>query len=403
MDEITALREQLAALRAENAELRKAEMRLDSVLQIAKIGSWELDLKARRSEWSKETRALLGVGPEAPPTPETVLSVALPEDRHIVRDALRGVAEGERRYDVTYRLRWSDGSIHTIHSVADAVTHEGTRATRLVGIVQDITEREALRAQLLQSQKMETVGRLAAGLAHDLNNMLTVIIGAADFIRLTVGDSEVLQDVEMIMEAVGHASGLTQGMLAYSRQQVLQPQPVEVNELLHNLRKMLARLLGEDISISVTVEEGIGRVFVDPAQLVQVLVNLALNARDAMPRGGELRFETSSDPSPDPRAPNGLARVRVQDTGEGMAPEVLARAFDPFFTTKETHRGTGLGLSTVQGIISQSGGWIDVESAPGQGTTFDIFLPITAVPGQQATQTARGRPEEPPGPGAGGG
>ncbi|MBZ0117304.1 MAG: response regulator [Sandaracinaceae bacterium] len=380
------LEERLARLEAENAELRKSDLRLAHVLEIARIGSWELDLVTRQAIWAPETRHLLGVGPDAPATPDTVLAVTDPADRHIIADALAGVLAGSKKYDITYRVHRPDG-MHIIHSRGDVLTDEAGHPRRIVGVVQDVTAQEELRAQLLQSQKMETLGRLSAALAHDLNNMLTVILGSCDFVAESVlGNAAAEEDVSTIREAAHRAAELTRGLLAYSRRQHLRPEPVDVNEVLGRLRKMLDRLLGESIRLEVLTAP-VAAVLVDPQQLLQALVNLAVNARDAMPDGGTLTLRTSQSRLPLELGGGDRAFVliSVHDTGIGMDRETLAQVFEPFFTTKPPHQGTGLGLATAYGVVAQSGGFMRAQSTLGEGSTFEIYLPIgRAVPVPQA-------------------
>jgi signal transduction histidine kinase/CheY-like chemotaxis protein len=240
--------------------------------------------------------------------------------------------------------------------------------------------------KLLQAQKMEAVGRLAGGVAHDFNNILTVILGAADEMlgRSSRTDAQSRELTLEVKDAAQRAAVLTRQLLAFSRQQPLQPRVIDLNEVIANVEKLLQRLIGEDIVISTCLEPALGLVRADPGQIEQVLMNLVVNARDAMPHGGRLTIETSNveravpDGSPKDAAPTPYVRMLVSDTGSGMPPEVLEHAFEPFFTTKERGRGTGLGLSTVLGIVAQSGGNISVSSEPGKGTTFKVFLPRIA-------------------------
>lgn len=375
---LAALESRVAELEMENWELAKSEIRLANVLEIAQMASWELDLDSGVSEWSPEIRYMLGVGPDAPALPETVLAVTEPEDRHIVMNALNRAVSGESRYDITYRINRPDGQ-RIMHSRGDVLRDEDGHPRRVVGIVQDVTEREALRSQLLQSQKMETIGRLSAALAHDLNNMLTVIVAACEFVAQGADDAQVLEDLDIIRDASHRAGDLVSSLLAFSRQTLLRPRPVDVNELLVQLRRMLRRLLGETIQIEV-VTTPVDTAIVDPQHLMQVLINLAVNARDAMPRGGTLTLRTEQRPLPaefraDPGAE--FILVRVEDTGQGMDRDTLAQVFEPFFTTKAPHEGTGLGLSTALGVIEQSGGHIRASSVVGEGSAFEICLPIT--------------------------
>src|SRR5438132_875323 len=279
------------------------------------------------------------------------------------------------------------------------------RPVGILGIGRDVTERVQLEQQLRQAQKMEAVGRLAGGIAHDFNNILTAITGYADLLLEDLAATDPRrQDADEIHKAADRAAGLTRQLLACSRQQVLQPTVLEVNTLVSDLEKMLRRLLGEDVELSTRLAPTTGRVKADPGQLEQVVMNLAVNARDAMPNGGKLTLETANvdldgayaaDHYPARAGP--FVMLAVSDTGIGMSEETQAHMFEPFFTTKEKGKGTGLGLATVYGIIKQSGGFIWVYSEVGHGTTFKLYLPRVeelaeraAAPAQARTRPARG-------------
>jgi PAS domain S-box-containing protein len=259
-----------------------------------------------------------------------------------------------------------------------------------------LRELSQTRDQLVQSQKMEAIGQLAGGVAHDFNNLLTVIIGRSQLFlaRVAVGDPG-RRDVEMVNRAAERAASLTRQLLAFSRKQVLKPEPLDLNALVGGLAPMLRRLIGEHIDLVIAPGADLGQVMADPGQIEQVVMNLVVNARDAMPDGGTMRVQTEHAQLGATRAhlegripPGDYVAVQVQDAGSGMDPATIARIFEPFFTTKEPGKGTGLGLSTVYGIVNQSGGHIGVDSAPGRGTTFTIYLPRTALP---VPSPARGR------------
>ena len=266
------------------------------------------------------------------------------------------------------------------------------RKAQLVGALRrSLQDLQRTQEQLVQSQKMEAVGRLAGGVAHDFNNQLTAIMGYADILRVSLPEEDSRRgEVAEIQRAAGRAAELTRQLLAFSRKQVLRPRIVDLNELVREMRGMLQRLIGENIGLVTLSVEGPMLVRADPAQLEQVIMNLAVNARDAMPRGGRLEIATEREPE-HAGLPGGPFHVlRVTDTGTGMSAEVMSRLFEPFFTTKEPGRGTGLGLSTVYGIVQQSGGHITCRSAPGEGTTFVIRLPSTTeLPGEVARPAER--------------
>jgi len=262
------------------------------------------------------------------------------------------------------------------------------RVTHLVGVHSDVSARHALEERYLQAQKMEAIGRLAGGVAHDFNNLLTVINGFSDML---IGDQEVAlrrdrprDPLLAIRDAGERAARLTAQLLAFSRRAIVEPQVLDLNREVESSTRMLRRLIGEDVKVVLELAASSPRVRMDPGQLEQVLMNLAVNSRDAMPRGGALRLATASvhlkEPPTSECAPGEYARLTVADSGIGMTPDVRAQAFEPFFTTKPPGRGTGLGLATVWGIVRQAGGAISVESAPGAGTTFEILLPLCSAP-----------------------
>jgi two-component system cell cycle sensor histidine kinase/response regulator CckA len=238
-------------------------------------------------------------------------------------------------------------------------------------VLRDITERRVLEDQLRQAQKIEAVGQLAGGIAHDFNNQLTVITGYGEIARRRIGAGPGANELEEIARAAERAGQLTRQLLAFARRQVLAPVRLDVNEVAAGLVPMLSRLIGETIEIAMLAGDALPPVLADRAQLEQVIINLAINARDAMPAGGTLAIETS--------VLDEHVRLAVSDTGSGIEPTMLERIFEPFYTTKEVGLGTGLGLATVHGIVTQSGGRVDVSSDPGLGSTFTVWLPAAAV------------------------
>jgi signal transduction histidine kinase/ActR/RegA family two-component response regulator len=287
-----------------------------------------------------------------------------------------------------------DGSTFWVSLNAQYVRAEDGRVTGTEGVVRDISDRRRLEAQLHQAQKMEAVGRLAGGIAHDFNNLLTVIQGYAEMLAESLkGDVEKDESVGEIMKAAQRAAALTRQLLAFSRQQVLEMQVLDLGAVVAETEKMLHRLIGEDVVVTVVRHPDLDRVKADPGQVTQVLLNLAVNARDAMPEGGRLTIEVSNllleaplEGAPEPIPPGKYVSISVADTGCGMDAETLGHIFEPFFTTKERGKGTGLGLATVYGIVRQSGGYVAVRSAPGAGTTLRTYWPqcdepVKAVPG----------------------
>ncbi|HKA02275.1 MAG TPA: ATP-binding protein [Candidatus Solibacter sp.] len=282
---------------------------------------------------------------------------------------------GEQRY------RTSSGRMIEVESAGHAIEY-GSRPAELV-VLMDVTQRRLLEDQLRQAQKMEAVGMLAGGVAHDFNNLLTIITGYSQLILNNLSPEDPnRQSAEQIMKAGERAATLTRQLLAFSRRQVLQPKVLDVNRLIGTLTTMLRRLIGEDIDLQLALADGLGQVNADPGQIEQVLMNLVVNARDAMPRGGTLTIETGNvnldenyTRSQVALKPGPYVLIAVSDTGTGMDDNTKAHAFEPFFTTKAPGRGTGLGLSTVFGIVRQSGGAVDIYSAPGKGTSAKVYLP----------------------------
>ena len=320
------------------------------------------------------------------------------------KEVKRGLATGAGTLHIEYRVRKKDGHYVTVKDEGQFILDESGKIGHMVGFITDVTEQRMLEEQLRQSQKMEAVGRLAGGLAHDFNNLLTVIKG---YSRMVLDDprrgEKVRTEVEHIDAAAERAASLTRHLLAFSRKQVLQPKVIDLNSLVMNLDKMLRRLIGEDIEVVTVPAPNLGFVNADPGQIEQVIMNLVVNARDAMPDGGKLTLETANIDldanyarDHDGVLPGSYVMLAVSDTGSGMDPQTQARIFEPFFTTKELGRGTGLGLSTVYGIVKQSGGHIWVYSELGRGTVFKIYLARVAdragiaAPLARAATKARG-------------
>jgi PAS domain S-box-containing protein len=293
-----------------------------------------------------------------------------------------------------WKHRKKDGSLIAVEITLHQLTFAGRSAE--LTLVNDITERKQLEEQLRQAQKMEAVGRLAGGVAHDFNNLLTVINGYSDLtLKRLPAEDPLRRNVEEVKRAGEHAANLTRQLLAFSRKQVLQPMIINLNEAVRETEKLLRRLIGEDVELRAALEPGLGSVKADPGQIEQVLMNLAVNARDAMPRGGKLTIGTENvylDEEYAARhvsvAPGRYVMLAVSDTGTGMDEQTQARIFEPFFTTKEQGKGTGLGLSTVYGIVKQSGGHVWVYSEVGRGTTFKVYLPRADEGAREDRETA---------------
>ena len=307
-----------------------------------------------------------------------------PDDRQKVVAAAEEAKRTGVGLRLEYRVRHKDGTWRTLESTASAVRSTRGEIEKLVVVNRDITERKYLEQQLYLSQKLEAVGRLSGGVAHDFNNLLGVIIGYSEVMQRRMKPEDPFREpIDEILKAGKRAAALTQQLLAFSRKQVLEPKILELNTVVTEVEKMLGRLIGEDVELKIVLSPQNERVKADRGQLEQVIMNLAVNARDAMPQGGKLTIETAGAEltEDDIRrhsyhiVPGRYVVLRVRDTGCGMDAEVQSHIFEPFFTTKASGKGTGLGLATVYGVIKQSGGYIWVESELGKGTQFQIYLP----------------------------
>jgi len=345
---------------------------------------------------------MLGYGDAAvTPDPRTLLSAedaARADELH--RELVDGVREG---YEAEQRFVAADGSDVFGRVDVRVVRDAGERPRFVLSMVQDVTEHKQLQEQLAHAQKMEAVGRLAGGVAHDFNNLLTAISGYAELAtgRVRDRDPEATRHMGEVTKAAGRARNLTRQLLAFSRKQILQPQILDLNHVVGELDAMLHRLIGENIEIVTVQRSHVGHIRADAGQLHQVIVNLAVNARDEMPDGGTLQIETANatiSPAEAARRggdvyPGSFARLTVRDTGRGMDAATKARLFEPFFTTKEVGKGTGLGLATVYGIVNQSGGFIEVESELGHGARFSVYLPTVGVGELTPVEPTEIRPE----------
>ena len=308
--------------------------------------------------------------------PEAWLDAIHPDDRPAARAAADRFRRGESG-EVEYRVVRPDRSVRWVRDAGFPVRDQAGQVVRVAGVAHDFTAHRELEEQYRQAQKMEAVGRLAGGIAHDFNNLLTAILGFSDVaLEALPAGSPAGSAVEEVRKASKRAAGLTRQLLAFSRRQVLQPRAVDLNAVVADLGRMLRRVLGPDVELVTDLAPTLHPVLADPGQLEQALTNLVVNARDAMPRGGRVAVRTADVGAGRPGGrPGPYVLLEVTDTGVGMADEVRARIFEPFFTTKPPGHGTGLGLAMVQGFVEQSGGSVEVESAPGRGATFRVYLP----------------------------
>jgi PAS domain S-box-containing protein len=355
--------------------LRSSEHWLRESQRISRIGSYVLDIRTGHWTRSEILDELLGIDSTYSHDRLARFAMVHEEDRQGVIDHLNNDVIGRQRpFQREFRIvRVRDGEIRWVQCNGDLSLDDGGPPGRLAGTLLDITDRKHIEAELLQAKKLESIGRLAGGVAHDFNNLLTVINGYAELLvrRVPSNDPSYTQ-LQEIRRAGDRAAELTMQLLAFSRKQVLQPKTLNFNDVVRDSDRMLRRVIGEEIDLVCVLDPSLRPVEADPGQLHQVIVNLAINARDAMPLGGTLTIETSNDGSE--------VCLTVSDTGHGMDHRTLEHVFEPFFTTKGVGKGTGLGLATVYGIVRQSAGRIHVESEPGRGSTFTVRLPVAERP-----------------------
>jgi PAS domain S-box-containing protein len=364
--------------------LRESEYSLAEAQRIAHLGNWNWNIFTNELRWSREIFRIFGVREESfAGTVEGFLSLVHPEDRKLVQDSVDEALTQDKAYSLTHRIVRPDGTHRYVHEQAEVFFDSSHKPARMVGTVQDVTEQRSLEAQFQQSQKMEAIGQLAGGVAHDFNNLLTIISGYSQLlVEETQSGNPANGHAREILKAADRAATLTRQLLTFSRRQVLSTQVLDLNVVLGNVDKMLRRLIGEDIDLLTHLEVNLGKVRADPGQVEQIIMNLAVNARDAMPKGGKLTLETANVDLDQaytnihfPVKPGPYVMLAVTDTGVGMDATTQAHMFEPFFTTKGQGKGTGLGLATVYGIVKQSSGNIWVYSEVGRGTVFKVYIP----------------------------
>jgi two-component system, cell cycle sensor histidine kinase and response regulator CckA len=371
------------------AELRANRERLELVLDATEEAYWDWNLKTDELLQSPRYDLMLGYGPyEVPRGYEEWLSLTHPEDAgRVSREFSEFVSSGKDLYSNEFRMRCKSGEYIWISARAKVVRRDSDGLpARLVGTLTDVTDRKKLEEQFRQAQKLESVGRLAGGVAHDFNNLLTVINGYSSLLIKGIPQGDVrLKHLGEIRKAGERAAELTRQLLTFSRKNIIEPRLLNLNSTAADCEMMLRRLAPDNIQFSAHFDAGKDEVVIDPGQVQQVLMNLVVNACDAMPSGGRLTVRTANldvtpgDAAQDAQLTAGIwVLLEVTDTGSGMDEDTLRHIFEPFFTTKDVGKGTGLGLSTVYGIVQQCRGIVRVESAPGAGTTFKVYFPVAA-------------------------
>ena len=373
--------------KAAGEALEASEHWLRESQRISRIGSYVLDVRTDAWISSEILDEICGIGPEYPHNRAGWEALLHPEDRqgvidYLVNDVIGRGLDFQREYRI---VRPRSGEVRWVLCGGEISFDARKSPATLAGTVLDVTDRRNIEAQLLQAQKMESIGRLAGGVAHDFNNLLTVINGYADLVLARIFPGDLMYPhIKEIRNAGDRAAELTMQLLAFSRKQLLQPKVLSLNDIVRDSDKMLRRVIGEEIELICVLDPSLRPVEADPGQLHQVIVNLAVNARDAMPNGGKLTIETANAGSE--------VSLTVRDTGFGMDTGTLEHVFEPFFTTKEVGKGTGLGLATVYGIVRQSAGHISVQSEVGRGTAFSVLLPASegVVASEAAAEPAHG-------------
>jgi two-component system cell cycle sensor histidine kinase/response regulator CckA len=390
---------ELRKRRQTESELRASEERFRLLAHHSRDGFWFVGLKPQRVLYvSPAVESIWGRTAEQFYADADAWWDGIdPVDVARVRAAWEACANGESpRFEEEFRVIHPDGSVRLVVNAGTTILDGENGSAHMSGLVRDITERTQLELELRQSQKMEGIGQLAGGIAHDFNNLLTVIQGNSDLALDGLDPSSPSHaDICEIKRAAMSAAALTKQLLAFGRRQVLQPRPIELRAVTLEIQNMLSRLIGDNIELVLNLDEAAGCVLADPGQIEQVIINLVVNARDAMPDGGRITISTKTVPHQikSAGAASGVCeRLLVTDTGVGMDSATRDRIFEPFFTTKPVGHGTGLGLSTVHGIVKQSGGELHVATAPGKGTSFTIYFPqvSTSAPVEPERTSSRG-------------
>lgn len=354
---------------------RKTEYRLKEAQQLAHIGFWELDLQEDKLFWSDEIYRIFEIQPEQfDATYEAFLELVHPDDREMVNQAYLDSLKTQEPYDLIHRLLFQDGRTKYVHEHCRTLFDDSGKPLRSFGTVQDISELKSMEHQLIQSQKMESVGRLAAGVAHEINNILTGILGYCELALVREQtDPNLHECLTQISHSGEKAANVVQQLLAFGRKDISNPKLFDLHSAVQQLQKLLKKMIGEDIQLRTRLDADQNIVYGDQGLIEQAIVNLVINARDAMPKGGKITLRTENRSiAVNSSAPSHYIILCVEDEGTGIPPEKLHRVFEPFYTTKAAGKGTGLGLSIVKNIMEQHQSSIDVQSTPGRGTQFSM-------------------------------
>jgi two-component system cell cycle sensor histidine kinase/response regulator CckA len=367
--------------------IHRQQQALELALEAAGLGTWEHELSTGADSMDGRARVLFGIPADEPLTTTRWREAIHPEDRDRTIERWETAVREGSQYSAEYRVVWPDGSIHWVMALGRCVTEPSSGAPLLfAGVVLDLTERRRTEEHLQESLRLEAVGRLAGGIAHDLNNMLAAILGFGDLLgRSFEPDDPRAADVEQMCRAAARSAGLTRQLLAFARRELIQPRALDINLVIQHAQALLPPILGENVELELRLAPDLGVVYADARQIEQIVMNLVLNARDAMPQGGQVTIETTTVQlgpgmgawlSEEERAMSGrFTRLSVTDTGHGMDAATLQRIWEPFFTTKPRGQGTGLGLASVYGSAKQSGGFVWADSQPGSGTTVQVYWP----------------------------
>jgi PAS domain S-box-containing protein len=377
-------------------QVREAGSQLEFALRAGRMGSWAWDVRTNAVQWSASATRLLGFDASSEADPiGRFFDAVHPDDRDNVKRVVRSTANGEHQnYNIEYRLRRAEGGYRWVSAIGELERDEADAPAILAGVVSDATERRELEERVRHAERMEAIGQLAGGVAHDFNNLLTAIrgfsqlaLGRATELGDTSAAREVREDLGETLATVDRGVAITSQLLAFSRRIPVEPKPMDLAAAIREVAPMLGRLLTTRIRLETELGERLPLALMDHGQFTQVVMNLLVNARDAMPDGGRIVIRAYAVPPADPRVPRdgpdgATVCVEVEDHGRGISPDIKARLFEPYFTTKEQGSGTGLGLPVVLAAVERAGGVLDVLSTPGMGSTFRIFLP--ALPDRPA-------------------